>query len=58
MQQYTIHDLFPGVEGRMEFVRVMLYLKMPQLREIERDQPIPGDLAAKLLDARKAVRNG
>ena len=58
MQQYTIQTLFPGVEGRMELVRVMLYLKMPQLRDFDRYQPLPSDLATKLLEAREVVRNG
>jgi hypothetical protein len=58
MRQYTIYDLFPGVEGRMEFVRVMLFLRMPQLRDYDRNEPLTPSLVEKLIEARRAVRNG
>jgi len=58
MQQQTIHELFPGVGGRMEFVRVMLYLRMPQLRRYDRAAPLSSALVEKLVEAREAVRNG
>lgn len=58
MTQYTIHGLFPGVEGRMTFVRVMLYLRKPELREVDRNAPLESALALRLIQAREAVRNG
>lgn len=58
MRQYTLHDLFPGIEGRMEFVRVMLHLRMPQLREYDRTAPLSPVLVDKLLQAQQEVRNG
>jgi hypothetical protein len=58
MRQYTLHDLFPGIEGRMEFVRVMLHLRMPQLRDYDRTAPLAPSLVDKLIGAQKEVRNG
>ena len=30
----TLASLFPGLEGRMQLVRVMLALRMPELRDL------------------------
>lgn len=54
----TLEGLFPGLEGRMQLVRVMLELKMPELRDMPRDAALDAKLAQTLLAARARVRNG
>ena len=54
----TIEDLFPGVAGRMDLVRVMIKLKMPELREIPRDEVLQPELFERLQKAAMEVRNG
>lgn len=57
-EDVTLAQLFPGLEGRMQLVRVMLVLRMPELRDYPRDRVLEPALAAKLKETREAVLNG
>jgi len=52
----TINELFPGRSGRLQFIRVMLALRMPELRELSRDEELPPDLERKLRETLERVR--
>ena len=54
----TLQGLFPGLEGRMQLVRVMLDLKMPQLRDLPRDQQLDAELLQTLREAKARVEQG
>ncbi len=54
----TLNELFPGQTGRLELMRVMLKLRMPELRTMPRDVELPVDLDERLRTARKAIRRG
>jgi len=54
----TLNELFPGQTGRLELMRVMLMLRMPQLRSMPRDDELPAELEEQLRKARAAVRKG
>jgi len=54
----TLNELFPGQTGRLELMRVMLKLRLPELRTMPRDAELPTDLEARLRKAREAIRRG
>ncbi|MEM7155057.1 MAG: hypothetical protein AAF799_19570 [Myxococcota bacterium] len=54
----TLEDLFPGIQGRMELVRVMLHLRMPQLADLPRDTPLDAEMVMRLETARELVARG
>ena len=58
VEHTTLNHLFPGTEGRMELVRVMLHLRMPELRRVPRDQQLEPELARRLERALTVIRQG
>jgi hypothetical protein len=44
----TLDELFPGKMGRLQFVRIMLRLRIPGLHEIRGDQRLDPKLLATL----------
>lgn len=50
--------MFPGIKGRMELVKVMLQLRMPELLEMSREEPLHEDLAQRLETARELLTQG
>ena len=54
----TLQSLFPGIKGRMQLVKVMLHLRMPELAEMGRDEPLDDELARRLELARDMFAMG
>ncbi len=54
----TLNDLFPGQTGRLELIRVMLRLQMPELRQRPRDEELGPDLEQRLRKGLDEVRRG
>jgi len=46
--QKTMEDLFPGNMGRMLMIRVMLKLRMPDLKDMPRTEPLDPSLVSRL----------
>jgi hypothetical protein len=54
----TLNELFPGQAGRLQLIRVMLSLRMPQLQRTPRDEELDKDTERKLRDALQRVQRG
>lgn len=54
----SLDDLFPGVEGRMELIRVMIHLRKPELRHADRTAPLEPALIHEIVRALQEIRNG
>ena len=56
--QKTMDDLFPGNMGRMLMIRVMLKLRMPDLKDMPRTEPLDPSLVSRLETTIAQVRLG
>lgn len=54
----SLDDIFPGVEGRMEMIRVMIHLRKPELRYADRSAPLEPAMIREILRALEAIRHG
>ena len=54
----TLNDLFPGQTGRLELIRVMLRLQLPELRQQPRDEDLKPELEERLRKGLQEVRRG
>ncbi len=54
----TLNELFPGQVGRLQLIRVMLKLRRPELKRLDRDKPLPAELEEQLIRTLKTVRRG
>lgn len=54
----SLEDIFPGVEGRMEMIRVMIHLRKPELRYADRSAPLEPALIREILRALEEIRHG
>lgn len=50
--------MFPGIKGRMQLVKVTLHLRMPELQEMARDEPLDDELVKKLETALEMFARG
>ena len=54
----TLKELFPGNNGRLLMLRVMLHLRMPELMKLNAERPLNDELSQKLRDAIEVVKKG
>ncbi|MCA9493447.1 MAG: hypothetical protein KC621_26130 [Myxococcales bacterium] len=52
----TLNQLFPGQTGRLQLMRVMLLLRRPDLKSLDRDEPLSDELEKQLREALGRVR--